>query len=171
MHVRDERRMFLPETHEYPSFPGDILDRKPCPASIVPVRARDRFEPAPGMDVADSLQVVLQGPELDVPLLRGTDVLQRTAATTAENCAARVDTFGRCLDNLQEFRLIELASGFAALKPDGFAHESAGHEDLLAGGIGNAPTVVRYRLDAGRLRFTLSPHHSGQASRNSLRCG
>ena len=45
MHVRDKRRVALAKADKHPALSMNILDRKPCAASIMPAGTDYRLEP------------------------------------------------------------------------------------------------------------------------------
>jgi hypothetical protein len=159
MHVSNERRMPFAKTHEYPALARNVLDGQTGTAPVIPCRARERLEPALRLHIANALEIVAQGPGLDLSLLFFADMLQSTATTTTENFAACRHSLGRRLDDVEQFRFVEFAPRFAAHVAHFFAHKRTGYEHLLAARVGDAATVMRDCRDRRSFRLAPSSWH------------
>ena len=143
MHVRDKRRVALAKADKHPALAMNILDRKPCAASIMPAGTDYRLEPGAGADLADPLEVVPECLRLDSPLPGIADMLQRATTTPTENGATCLDALRRRLEHVKQLGLVEITARFAALKSHLFTGQGTRDKDLLAADRSDAATIMR----------------------------
>ena len=69
MHVSDKRRMPFAKANKHPSFAAYIFHSEARTTTVVPAVAdHQRLQPLTGTDLADTLQAILEGRLLQLPL-------------------------------------------------------------------------------------------------------
>ncbi len=122
-----------------------------------------------GLHPADSLEIVEQLPLLRLKLRRPRQMLQGASAAHPEVRAARHDAVRRGDDDIDQTRLVQVATPLDHAQANALARQGALDEHGLAADARDAAAVVRQVDDIGLLNVA-DGQPAGHAAENSCKC-